>query len=247
MVESQTGSMATLADLERVIGVRFRNHELLLRALTHRSYLQEGSGAGENLPNEQMEFLGDAILGFLVSEALVEQFPAHSEGRLSKLKAYLVSAANLHTIAQRMALGRFLRLGKGEEQSGGRSKKALLVDTLEALVAAVYLDGGVGAAREFVHRWVLEPVDWQRIQTTDYKSELQELLQEWHAPQPRYVVIREEGPEHNKVFTIQIRVGSERLAEAEGESKKAAQQAAAQIALIRLRENPFGIGNRKTG
>jgi len=233
-------------ELEHDIGYSFRNPSLLVRALTHRSHAQESSGANGGLPNEQMEFLGDAILGFLVSEALVERFPECAEGRLSKLKAHLVSATHLHSIAQEMALGRFLLLGKGEEQSGGRAKKTLLADALEALVAALYLDGGMDPTRAFVCRYVLDSVNWKELQTADYKSELQELLQGRSDPPPRYVVVRERGPEHHKVFTVQIRLRGEELAQADGDSKKAAQQAAAQLALAKLREIPIGYPDRKT-
>ena len=231
-----------LADLEQTMGYRFANAELAVRALTHRSYVRE-LPAGASEPNEQLEFLGDSILGFLVSEALVRHFPQAQEGQLSKLKAQLVSSRHLCPVARQMDLGRYLRLGKGEEHSGGRAKRALLVDALEALIAAIYLDGGLEPARAFVQRWVLQAADWQQLQTADYKSELQELLQERHAPPARYVVIQERGPEHQKVFTVQIHVGQQALAQAEGESKKAAQQAAAQIALARFREQKIVVGH----
>ncbi len=233
------------AELESAIGYSFQNPQLLLRSLTHSSRSQEASGE-EELSNEQMEFLGDAILGFLVSEVLVRRFPGYSEGQLSKLKAHLVSALHLHRAAQRLEMGRFLRLGRGEERSGGRTKKALQVDAFEALVAAIYLDGGVEPARAFVGRWILDYVDGRQIRSEDYKSELQELLQGRHAPQPHYIVVRERGPEHDKVFTVQVRIGAEQVAEAEGDSKKAAQQAAAQIALEKLKEKSFGIEDGKT-
>lgn len=238
--------MTENAELEHAIGYSFRNPPLLVRALTHRSHAQESAGANGSLPNEQMEFLGDAILGFLVSEALVERLPDCAEGRLSKLKAHLVSALHLHTIAQAIAIGRFLRLGKGEEQSGGREKKTLLVDALEALLAALYLDGGLDPARNFVRRYVLDSVNWEQLQTVDYKSALQELLQGRRDPPPRYIVVRERGPEHHKVFTVQIRLRGEELAQADGDSKKAAQQAAAQLALAKLREIPIGDADRET-
>jgi len=235
------------AELEQVIGHSFQNPALLVRALTHRSHAQESTGGnGNNVPNEQMEFLGDAILGFLVSEALVERLPECAEGRLSKLKAHLVSSAHLHSVAQGIHLGRFLLLGKGEEQSGGRAKKTLLVDALEALVAAVYQDGGIEAVRAFVRRYILESVNWDQLQSVDYKSELQEFLQGRRDPPPRYIVVRERGPEHHKIFTVQIRLRGEELAQADGDSKKAAQQAAAQLALARLREIPIGHADRKT-
>jgi len=234
------------AELEQVIGHDFQNPALLVRALTHRSHAQE-SGAGDGaVPNEQMEFLGDAILGFLVSEALVERLPECAEGRLSKLKAHLVSAAHLHSVAQAIQLGRFLLLGKGEEHSGGRAKRTLLVDALEALVAAVYQDGGIEAARRFVRRYILESVHWDQLQSVDYKSALQEFLQGRRDPPPRYIVVRERGPEHHKIFTVQIRLRGQELAQADGDSKKAAQQAAAQLALAKLRENRIGHRDRET-
>ena len=235
-------------DLEDAVGYRFGNPEWLLRALTHRSHVEEVStAAAGDLANEQLEFLGDSILGFLVSEALVDRFPEEREGRLSKLKAHLVSAAHLHPIAERLEIGRYLLLGKGEEQSGGRSKRALLVDTLEASVAARYRDGGMAPARQFVRQWIVDSVDWAQPLTADFKSELQELLQERRAAAPRYRVVREQGPEHRKVFTVELRIGSEQVAQAEGSSKKAAEQAAAQIVLSRLRESAIENGSRKTG
>lgn len=235
-----------LAELENTIGYSFQNSKLLLQAVTHSSYCREPAVQPGELFNEQMEFLGDAILGFLVSKALVERFPDDAEGFLSKRKAHLVSEAHLYQVARRIAMGQFLRLGKGEEQTGGRVKKALLADALEALIAAIYLDGGLEPTRRFVHRWILESVDWQQVPSVDYKSELQEFLHEIHSPQPRYIIVREQGPEHHKVFTVQLEVGGTRLAQAEGESKKAAQQAAAQIALARLRSKEVGTRNHKT-
>jgi ribonuclease III len=233
-------------ELEDAVGYRFRDAEWLRQALTHRSHTEEVPVPGGELANEQMEFLGDSILGFIVSEALVDRFPSEREGRLSKLKAHLVSAAHLHDAAVRLGIGRYLLLGKGEEQTGGRAKRALLVDTLEALVAALYRDGGMEPTRQFVLRWVLGPVDWEQLATGDFKSALQEWLQERHAPPPRYRVVRERGPEHKKVFTVELRIGHDRVAEAEGESKKAAEQAAAEIALNRLRENVLATGTRKS-
>lgn len=229
------------SELESALGYAFRDRHLLVRSLTHTSSTQESTASDDALSNEQLEFLGDAILGFLVSEVLMRRCPHYSEGRLSKLKSHLVSAAHLYPAAQRLDLGRYLRLGKGEERSGGRTKKALLVDAFEALVAAIYLDGGIEPARAFVNRCILDGVDEEQVRFEDYKSELQELLQGRHAPQPRYVVVRERGPEHSKVFTVQLRIAGERIAQAEGDSKKAAQQAAARIALEKLKENSFGF------
>jgi len=224
------------SELEKAIGYSFQDSSWLRQALTHRSYAEEFPDGGSELANEQMEFLGDSILGFVVSEALVERFPDYREGRLSKLKAHLVSAAHLHPVAERLEIGRYLLLGKGEEQSGGRVKKALLVNTLEAVVAAVYRDGGEAAARDFVRRSILDAVDWAQPPTADFKSELQEMLQERRSAPPRYRVVRESGPEHQKLFTIELRINGELFARAEGNTKKAAEQAAAQIALGRLQE-----------
>jgi ribonuclease-3 len=224
--------------LEKTIGYRFDQPDLLLQALTHRSH-------PEGAANERMEFLGDSILGFLVSEALVDRFPEFREGQLSKLKARLVSAAHLHPVAERLELGRYLRLGKAEDQRGDRSNRALVVDTLEALVAALYRDGGLAPTRRFVEQWILDSVDWQQVPTVDYKTELQEWLQQRHAPPPRYIVVREQGPEHRKIFTVELRVAGERIAQGEGASKKAAEQVAAQIALSHLREHLIESGNPK--
>jgi ribonuclease III len=231
-------------ELEDAIGYRFRNPDWVRQALTHRSHTEEVPVEGGELANEQMEFLGDSILGFVVSEELINRFPSYREGRLSKLKAHLVSAAHLHTVAERLELGRFLLLGKGEELSGGRTKKGLLVDTLEALLAAIYRDGGMEPVREFICRAIMDAVDWQQPPSSDFKSELQERLQERHIAPPRYRVVKEHGPEHRKMFTVELLIGGKQVARGEGSSKKSAEQAAAQIALRRIGENGIGIEHR---
>src|SRR5215472_9704267 len=147
-----------LEKLEESLGHKFQNRDILIRTLTHSSRVHERGAAlqpATGADNEQMEFLGDAVLGFLISEALVQRFPSYPEGRLSKLKAHLVSAAHLHEVARELELGQYLLLGRGEEMSGGRGKRTLLVDCLEALIAALYLDGGMEAARELVNRRVI--------------------------------------------------------------------------------------------
>src|SRR6266852_4950295 len=146
-----------VSSLEILIEHPFRNRELLERALTHSSHVHEKSAGSSALQadNEQLEFLGDSILGFLISEALIERLPGYSEGRLSKLKAHIVSAVHLYGVAERLQLGQYLQLGRGEEMSGGRSKRTLLVDALEALLAALYLDAGIEKARDFVKRCVV--------------------------------------------------------------------------------------------
>jgi len=249
---SQTPALmrADLENLETALGHRFQNREVLTRALTHSSRVHESQPAKPAKPselpadNEQMEFLGDAVLGFLVSEALVARFPSYHEGDLSKLKAHLVSAAHLYEVARKLELGQYLFLGRGEEMSGGRDKRTLLVDCLEALLAGAYLDGGIDAARTFVNRWIMgdgpggEVLDREILGAAmvDFKSALQELAQARKLPQPRYVMVKERGPEHSKTFTIEVRVGNDWIGQAEGLSKKSAAQNAAREVLSRLTE-----------
>lgn len=229
---------ADLASLEAVLGHPFRNRKLLERSLTHKSHAYEQNSAEAADDNEQLEFLGDAILGFLVSETLISRYPDYPEGRLSKLKAHLVSATHLHEVALGLGLGDHLILGRGEELSGGRQKKALLANALEALIAALYLDGGLDPVRAFVVRQIVGdalPSD-QPGQLTDYKSALQEMAQALKLPQPRYAIVEEHGPEHAKTFLVEVRVGKDWVSRAEGLSKKSAGQKAAQQVLQRLNE-----------
>jgi len=234
---------AELARLESSINHRFHDAALLGRALTHSSAANERTAAGSALSdNEQLEFLGDSILGFLVAEALVLRQPESNEGDLSRLKAHLVSAAHLHGVARRLDLGSYLELGRSEEMSGGRSKKTLLVDALEALIAAVYLDGGMEPARRLVAALVLDaPFSGDEEAGTDiqpaitnFKSALQELAQSRKLPQPRYAIVRERGPEHSKTFTVEVRVGKDWSGQAEGRTKKIAAQRAARGLFDRL-------------
>lgn len=224
---------ADLGVLEAAVEYRFKNRDLLHRALTHSSHVHESvSGSSPALrDNEQFEFLGDAVIGFLVSEALVAQLPDSSEGRLSTLKAHLVSATHLCEVAQKINLGSYLQLGRGEEMSGGRAKRTLLVDSFEALIAAMYLDGGIEPVRNLIHRFVLpdgavEPAGDSSAHV-DFKTALQELARARNLPAPRYITIKERGPEHSKTFTVEARVGKEWVSQAEGLSKKGASQRAA--------------------
>ena len=239
------------ASLELKIGHRFSDLEMLCRALIHSSHAHEvRSGPDSPLKdNEQLEFLGDSILGFLVSEALVERFPAYREGELSRLKAHLVSAAHLYGVARRLELGSYLELGRSEEMSGGRAKKTLLVDALEALLAAMYLDGGIEPVRRFVAAHVLdapfegeEPADVS-LAITNFKSALQELAQSRKLPQPRYAIVKERGPEHSKTFTVEVRVGKDWTAQAGGRTKKTAAQRAARQVYERLLAGAEGDGD----
>lgn len=240
--------MSTNADLDRLVErleYSFRERDILIRALTHKSHPAEqngsdGTGKTPASDNEQLEFFGDAVLGFLVSEALFERFPGYPEGKLSKLKSWLVSASHLHAVAERLRLGEALRLGRGEEMSGGRGKKAILANALEAVLAAVYLDGGMDAARAFVGKWVLPAGEWDfelslPAALTDFKSALQERAQALGLAQPKYVIVAERGPEHSKTFTVEARIGKERTTRAEGISKKDAGQRAAEMMLGELK------------
>jgi ribonuclease-3 len=237
---------AELASLESRIGHHFADPELLYRALTHSSLANE-TRAGPGSPtddNEQLEFLGDAILGFLVSEALVLRNPGFREGELSRLKAHLVSAAHLYGVARRLELGGYLELGRSEEMSGGRAKKTLLVDALEAVIAALYLDAGPEPVRNFVAAQVLDAPAGESAEVppaiADFKSALQELAQSRKLPQPRYTIVRERGPEHSKTFTVEVRAGKDWTGQAEGRTKKIAAQRAAREVYERLLKEAVG-------
>ncbi len=239
--------------LDEVLGHVFARPELLRLALTHRSLAYENGSAADNDPstdNEQMEFLGDAVLGVIVTEALFHRFPLSREGELTRLRASVVGRRHLAETAARIGLGSALLLGHGEDRSGGRQKPALLANAVEAVTAALFLDGGLEAAREFVLREVLEPAMPElhaalRSGGTftgaigDYKSSLQELLQARSAAQLRYLPVSESGPDHQRRFQVEIRLEqegtlSEAIASAEGASKKEAQQKAARLAMERL-------------
>ena len=221
-----------LEDLEERIDYGFKDRALLIKALTHSSYANECRV--EQGDNEQLEFLGDSIIGFVVSEYLLANHPQLSEGQLSKLRAHLVSSGSLFRSASSLELGCFLNLGKGEEKNGGRRKQALLVDATEALVAAVYLDGGMDAARRLVLKQFaedLQDIRSGRFASTDYKSRLQEKLQSLRSGRPEYSVIDESGPDHQKQFSVRLTIGGKPTAEGQGETKKNAEQEAARQAL----------------
>ena len=215
-------------DLEEAIEYRFRDPELLARALTHKSRAADREAAPRICDNERLEFLGDSILGFLVSERLLELFPGASEGVLSKRKSRLVSETHLHTVARALSLGRHLILGRTEQVNGGREKKTLLADAVEALIASIYLDGGMEAARRFVLAHVARDAsEAGEPEAADHKSALQELTQALKMPHPRYNVLSTHGPEHSKTFLVEVSIGGEWRAQAKGPSKKSASQEAA--------------------
>jgi ribonuclease-3 len=207
--------------------------------LTHRSWLSERvSPLPEVGDNEQLEFLGDSILGFVVSEALVLRHPSAREGALSKWKAHLVSATHLHRCALKLGLGEHLQLGKGEDRNGGRERKTLLANGLEAVIAALHIDGGVEVARAFIDEHVLQMLEnnVESIDALNFKSVLQERTQALGLPAPRYITVESSGPEHAKVFTVEVRIGDGHTGRASGSSKKSASQEAARLLLDRLAE-----------
>lgn len=230
---------ATTQCLETRIGHTFANRALLERALTHRSWTAEQTEARRATgDNEQLEFLGDSVLGLVVSEALLTAHPALSEGQLSRMKARLVCASHLHASAETLGLGEFVRLGRGEERNGGRQRKTVLANAMEALIAAIYLDGGLAPAQAFILEHVAPSIDSAAdiasLSTFDYKGVLQEAAQSRGFPLPRYVIVGASGPEHSKRFDVEARIGTEFVSRAEGSSKKAASQRAAQLLMQAL-------------
>ena len=230
---------------EERLGYKFSARELLERALTHSSAVPELRATGADEPvsallprdNERLEFLGDAVLELLTSEHLLVAFPEWSEGQLSKSRARIVNAGSLESAARRLRLGEHLRLGRGEEKTGGREKQTLLADAFEAVVAAVYLDGGLGPAREVLQRVLFEQAleeRGERISESDRKSALQELLQGRGRAPAEYRVAGESGPDHQKVFQIEVWIDGECMATGEGSTKKEAEQRAARSALEQL-------------
>ena len=222
-----------LSELEQKVGYSFRSRALLDRALTHRSFANEHA-AEKCLHNEALEFLGDAVLGFVVSAWLLERFPDLSEGKLSKMKAYLVSEASLVELAEDVDLGRYILLNRGEEKTGGRQKRALLADAYEALIGVLYVDGGIGVAERFLRhelRHKVTAIDPTSMIGTDYKSALQEQLQAMGGPAPDYAVVEVLGPDHRRTFRVELRVAGRAVARGEGHTIKIAQQEAARAAL----------------
>ncbi len=261
-------STESLETLQRELEHTFRSQELLLRAVTHSSLAFEHAmdkaadkAAADSAlaDNEQLEFLGDAVLGLLVTESLYTSFPELEEGDLTRLRATLVSRRHLGDVAQHLQLGHYLRLGRGEERSGGRKKAVLLANMYEALVGALYLDAGLEATRAFVLRTAVGPYVHDLRQKLrqghsmgDHKSALQELLQARKAAPPAYTVKAETGPDHRKRFLVEVRVdadeGSAVRAEAVGSTKKKAEQEAARLAYEEiLQEHPWETDTEVAG
>ena len=247
------------AELEALLGHQFARPELLTLALTHRSFVYDAEASGASggdlsdpsLDNEQLEFMGDAALGLIAAEMLCQRFPRSREGELTRLRASVVSRRHLGHVGTELGLGRWLRLGRTAEQNQGRSNAALFANAVEAVIAALYLDGGLPAARRFIEEKVLAGAlpEMEKAVTSgkssdrfsgavgDFKSALQEMLQAEGAPKPQYRLLSESGPDHRRVFRVEVRLDGadgEALAEAEGLTKKQAQQEAARLAVARL-------------
>jgi ribonuclease-3 len=230
-----------LQALARRLGHRFKDLTLLDQALRHSSYAHENPESGPS--NEQLEFLGDAVLALAVSHLLLTQFPQSSEGELSRGRAALVNARHLAYLAREVDLGRYLRVGRGEERQAGREKPSLLADALEAVLAAVFLDGGLKAVQKIIQRWFapilpsLAKLSWQ-----DSKSTLQEFTQTHYKASPTYHLVEESGPSHARHFVIEVRLDHRPLAQGEGHTKKQAAQTAARRALEALKKEVGGGG-----
>ncbi|HET8721604.1 MAG TPA: ribonuclease III [Nitrospira sp.] len=230
---------APLDALQSALDYQFTNPRLLQEALTHKSYVNEQRNAAAT-DNERLEFLGDAVLSLVVSERLATLLPHSPEGALSKHKARLVSESILAGVAKRLKLGSYLRLGRGEELSKGREKDSLLADAVEAVIAAVHLDGGLEASRRVVARLLRHEFSQVASQRhlpgeDDYKTQVQEWCQRRFDSLPSYAVVRETGPDHDKVFEVEIRVNGEVVGKGTGRSKKEAEQSAAKQALQEAR------------
>jgi ribonuclease-3 len=216
--------------LEAVIGYRFRNPDLLRLAMSHRSFASEsGSGAY----NERLEFLGDSVLAAVVAHLLFDEYPQDAEGGLSKKKSLLVSRPSLAAWGEELGLGAHLLLGIGEETTGGRTRHSLLANAVEALIGAIYLDGGYEPAAKFIRAWCVRKHG--SLLETDHKSRLQELLQKRHKTPPIYELASADGPDHDKTFKILVRLADKELGRGAGKNKKEAEQAAARDALSRIR------------
>ena len=220
-----------MTDLEKKLDYQFRDQALLRTALTHSSYANENRSTGA-VCNERLEFLGDSVLGVLVAGRLY----AHTEmpeGEMTRLRADLVCETSLAAVAEELELGKYLRLGRGEEHTGGRTRRSILADAVEAVLAAIYLDGGFETAQRFVDRFVLSRMDADE-KHGDYKTQLQELVQQHSGQTLTYPLLNEEGPDHNKTFTVQVALNGEVLGVGRGRTKKQAEQAAARQALSAL-------------
>ena len=218
--------------IEAKLDYSFKNRGLLVNALTHSSYANENRGRSCE-SNERLEFLGDSVLGLVVADALCRRFPDMPEGRMTRMRAQLVCEESLHHVASELGLGEYMRLGRGEEHTGGRKRASILADAVEAVIAALYLDGGMETARGFIERHILSGLDTESssLLMGDYKTELQELIQRKSGQSLSYVLLGESGPDHDKLFTSEVCLNGRPIGSGPGRTKQAAEQAAAHAAL----------------
>ena len=226
--------MADLNEFQSKIGYTFKNRHLLEQALTHSSYANE-KHMKKHSDNERLEFLGDAVLEIVSSEFLFINYPQKPEGELTKLRASIVCEPTLALCTKPLDLGKYLRLGRGEDHTGGRKRKSILSDALEAVIGAIYLDGGFTNAKEFVLNFILNDIEHKQL-FYDSKTILQEIVQENGTQPVEYILTKEEGPDHNKNFTVEARVNGKVMGQGSGHTKKAAEQAAAYQAIRVLRK-----------
>ena len=222
-----------IKDLEKEIGYHFQNISLLQNALTHSSYANE-RWHNSLLSNERLEFLGDSILGMLVAEYLYRTFPDRPEGELTRMRADMVCEKTLANVANHIGLGRHLLLGKGEEQGGGRSRDSILADAMESVIAATFLDGGMAAAEGFIRKFILVETPVTKLHNVDYKTELQELVQQKKNQVLSYALIGQSGPDHDKHFDVEVSLNGTVVGAGSGRSKKRAEQDAARAAIEKL-------------
>ena len=221
-------------DLENAIGYRFRNIMLLQNALTHSSYANE-CWHDSLKSNERLEFLGDSVLGMVVAEYLYSAFPQQPEGELTKMRANMVCEQALARVADNLNLGKYLLLGHGEEQTGGRKRASILADAVESVIAACFLDGGMAVAKAFIEKFVLCNTSGTEVQNVDYKTALQELIQQKKGQQLSYCLVGESGPDHDKQFNVEVSLNGVVVGTGSGSSKKRAEQDAAKEAFSKLK------------
>ena len=226
--------MANFLELQDKIGYEFKQEKLLRQALTHSSFANE-KHLRKHSDNERLEFLGDAVLEIVSSDFLYKAYPDKSEGDLTKLRASLVCEPTLAICTREMELGKYLFLGKGENLTGGRNRNSILSDALEAVIGAIYLDGGFTSAKEFIHRFILTDLEDKKL-FYDSKTILQEIVQANMTGNVSYELIDEQGPDHNKIFEVEARIGGKAWGRGKGSSKKSAEQQAAYEAILNLRK-----------
>ena len=222
-----------IKDLEAAIGYKFKNIALLQNALAHSSYANE-RWHNSLMSNERLEFLGDSILGMCVAEYLYCTFPDRPEGELTRMRADMVCEQTLANVAGRIGLGEHLLLGKGEEQGGGRTRNSILADAVESVIAASFLDGGMSAAKQFIQKFILVEVPVKKLHNVDYKTSLQELVQQKKNQVLSYTLVGESGPDHDKHFDVEVSLNGKVVGVGSGSSKKRAEQDAARVAIEAL-------------